>query len=903
MPAWRDAKPRAEASGRRHDAAQLAYDGALRVGAAVHLDRIAQNLDRAFDRLRGGARAVREREAQLLRDVLAQHAVVDQQLERELLLFELGAHLEVEVRRARRRRRGGGRHGSGDGRRALERRGLQLAELEAALVDEDPRPREVSQRRPDAQRLSLADVAHVHAQAHAFALLHQAVLVAAGVVEDLIAVREQRAGQAEHLDASLAGRDVGARGVGEVRLDHVDAAQRLTRHGDGQSSHALLPRLHLADEDLALVEQGVWRLRDSADAECGRRAAVLDGERKRERLAGAHVPVARVRRAGRERGQKRRRRRVRWRLRPVDADLRERLLELRGLLDQTPVEERTRRGEDRAAAGELGCLTPSDGTCLRQQIARETNFRVLNEVLGLRRVLALLRVGHVLCLAPPLRRRFQIVDGLDRTIGRAHALRAHRLALLEILLARRAARLGVPAERLALLDPDGLGHQVGRDAHLLDRDVARREVLRDRELERGAVVVVVEHLHGALAEGRAADDHGAVEVLERAGDDLRGAGAALVDEHRHRHRLGRFTVGLGALGLALLASHTDGGDDGAVVDEDVGDLDGLIEQPARIAAQVQQDGLCALLAQLRQRVDQVIGGVALEVLDRHVGDVALEQARLDASNRDAIAREHVALRDRGGALDPDHHLGLGLATQARDGLGERHVDGRFVVDLGDAIAALEAGARGGRRLDRLDDGEMALADADHDAEAAELAAGREAHLVVDLGLEQLRVRVERREQAVDRGVFDGAHVAALVHVLLDEREDLLELARERPRAVDARDVEVFGGIVDAHGDGAAARLLVDHHLGDATLHVVEGREQHLLGVEAGRIDVVLLHAVQRELEDLQAAEIVVRGVGGGGERAGTERDGRPFAPPRDGEQQRRRGGEEDQQRLGVAPYH
>ena len=99
-----------------------------------------------------------------------------------------------------------------------------------------------------------------------------------------------------------------------------------------------------------------------------------------------------------------------------------------------------------------------------------------------------------------------------------------------------------------------------------------------------------DELHAALAERRLADDDGAVVVLERAGDDLARARARAVDEHRER------VVRLGALAVrdllfAPLARVADGGDDGPVVDELVGDLGRLIEQAARVAAQVEHEAL------------------------------------------------------------------------------------------------------------------------------------------------------------------------------------------------------------------------------------------------------------------------------------------------------------------------
>ena len=68
----------------------------------------------------------------------------------------------------------------------------------------------------------------------------------------------------------------------------------------------------------------------------------------------------------------------------------------------------------------------------------------------------------------------------------------------------------------------------------LDRPAARGEPAGRRELERHALAQREERLDQALAEGGRADHHRPVVVLERARDDLRGAGAALVHEHDDR---------------------------------------------------------------------------------------------------------------------------------------------------------------------------------------------------------------------------------------------------------------------------------------------------------------------------------------------------------------------------------
>ena len=166
--------------------------------------------------------------------------------------------------------------------------------------------------------------------------------------------------------------------------------------------------------------------------------------------------------------------------------------------------------------------------------------------------------------------------------------------------------------------------------------VARRQVLRDRQLELGVVVVVVEHLHRALAERARADDRGAIEVLERAGDDLRGRGRAAVDEHGERRR----RVAEAALGTPRLAvAPRDGGDDGAAVDEHVGELHGLLEQAARVAAQVEDPRRRALAAHLLHRVGDIARDALGELLDLDVADAVIEQLVLDLRDVDDVAHE------------------------------------------------------------------------------------------------------------------------------------------------------------------------------------------------------------------------------------------------------------------------
>src|SRR5690606_40448921 len=88
-----------------------------------------------------------------------------------------------------------------------------------------------------------------------------------------------------------------------------------------------------------------------------------------------------------------------------------------------------------------------------------------------------------------------------------------------------------------------------------------------------------------------------------------------------QHREGQLQI-IGPLGGLLLIAHAraaaHGGDDGALLEEQVAHPDGLVEQPTGVAAQIEDQPLQPLLAgvplELAQGLLHVPGGVALEVL-------------------------------------------------------------------------------------------------------------------------------------------------------------------------------------------------------------------------------------------------------------------------------------------------
>ena len=142
----------------------------------------------------------------------------------------------------------------------------------------------------------------------------------------------------------------------------------------------------------------------------------------------------------------------------------------------------------------------------------------------------------------------------------------------------------------------------GRDALDLGALAVGPVELLDRELQgaRGLGMVAAaellvdrdDALDGALAEGAGvADDQAAAVVLDHAGEDLRGAGAQLVDQDDER------AVPGGPLVVVVEVLDAEGFldlDDRALVDEQAGEGDRLLEQAAAVAAEVDHHGVDAL---------------------------------------------------------------------------------------------------------------------------------------------------------------------------------------------------------------------------------------------------------------------------------------------------------------------
>ena len=158
------------------------------------------------------------------------------------------------------------------------------------------------------------------------------------------------------------------------------------------------------------------------------------------------------------------------------------------------------------------------------------------------------------------------------------------------------------------------------------QEIARRRNQPSPGHDQLAIVRQAQHgLHGALAVGRAADHDGASGILERGGHDLGGRGGAAVDQHHERGARGD-AVARGGEILAARRMAPDRRYDRAVMDEQIGEADRLVEQPAGVAAQIEDDAgeaPAGLPLDVRQPLGDALGRAAVEAGDTKHRDVAV----------------------------------------------------------------------------------------------------------------------------------------------------------------------------------------------------------------------------------------------------------------------------------------
>ena len=355
------------------------------------------------------------------------------------------------------------------------------------------------------------------------------------------------------------------------------------------------------------------------------------------------------------------------------------------------------------------------------------------------------------------------------------------VAVLQVALERGLALQVVLALEL-------IGHvlqhdDVGLDALGLDRAARRRVVARRGQPQRAIVLAERDdRLHRALAERTGADQRRALVVLQRAGNDLRSRRRAAVDEHHHGLALGNVDRPR-IVTLRFIRVPSTRRNDLAALEEGVGDGHRLVEQAAGIVAQIENVALELVarhfLLELLHRGLQAIVGLLVELRDPDIADVVAFLARANRLDLDDRARElDLELLLFLAAQHGQRDIGVHRAAHLVDRLIQRHALHALAVDGDDQIGRHDAGARGGRVVDRGHDFHDAVFLRHLDAEAAELAARLHLHVAEALGVHVARMRIERGQHAVDRR-FHQLLVLRLLDII---RANLLEDVAEQVEA-------------------------------------------------------------------------------------------------------------------------
>ncbi len=158
--------------------------------------------------------------------------------------------------------------------------------------------------------------------------------------------------------------------------------------------------------------------------------------------------------------------------------------------------------------------------------------------------------------------------------------------------------------------------------------------------------------------------------------------------------------------MHAVAPPSPGRDDLALVEKGVGNRDGLVEQTARIVAQVDDDadhGVADLFLQRVQLTLEFLFGLLTELVDADVGDIALEVAADRADLDDRTGDRDVEILIDVGPMDGEHDVCSDQPAHAVDRLGQRKAEHLLAVEMGDQVTRLQPGLESRRVVDRRHD--------------------------------------------------------------------------------------------------------------------------------------------------------------------------------------------------------
>src|SRR5688500_5466746 len=316
-------------------------------------------------------------------------------------------------------------------------------------------------------------------------------------------------------------------------------------------------------------------------------------------------------------------------------------------------------------------------------------------------------------------------------------------------------------------------------------------VVRDGQLQlTGLAVERDQLLNAALAVRLLADDQRPAVVHQTARDDFRGAGRGFVDQHDHRERLERSGHRRPRdllRPVAALRAY-----DHALVDKQVDDLDRLVEPPAGVEPQVEDQSLHPLGQQLVANRLELVRQVGRELPDAEVADLGIFRDVVvpfaglralvagDHGDDDLLARHRDVLLFAGGVADLQRDLRAQRTADALHNVRQPLAFDGLAVDGEDRIARHDARAERGAAFDGADHfyrSELALL-IQFNADALERALEHAVEVFLPGRRDVDAERIQLAQHAADRRLAQGGFVGGVDVVLLDLAVDVDQRADE-----------------------------------------------------------------------------------------------------------------------------
>ncbi len=265
-------------------------------------------------------------------------------------------------------------------------------------------------------------------------------------------------------------------------------------------------------------------------------------------------------------------------------------------------------------------------------------------------------------------------------------------------------------------------------------------------------------------------------ILQRPRDDLRSRCRIPIHEYDHR-QIGDSEPLLRHEALLLSVARPHSRDLLSFFQEQIADRERLVEDPARIVAEVENEGLSPLLPQLFDRLGQFLGCGLVERLQWYVSDAAVEQ-KCVRHRRHVNEGAGKAVLDRlgnSGTREPRSDLGTWRAGERLGNRARAPAAGRGRVHADDPVALDDSRSfsRCIRKYPHYHD--VALLLLDLHADTAVPSRRRAGETLRLLWREQLGVRIIELGHEPAGGLFEkGRRVDGIYEPFRYKREHLVE---------------------------------------------------------------------------------------------------------------------------------